>query len=288
MSNKNTSRSGSKNSQADVSSKGREAAAPTYTDDLQHVEVNQIELKTIETRLNGIRDATKRSRFVFIIMTIASAAILITVWNASLSWDSGIASLREAPKAEAKDHAPEASSIEPTSTTALGGQAKANDPLKQTIVNEWMRNQLISIGILGIRVHGTDLSVIGSVGLIVIMTWYFYSQRRENRAIVKLLRHCIKEYKAGRIGRDVCSMVFHGIIDSTVFLDVIKGDAPLHGLGEDAEKNNDKDAGENPSGIKKRGIARRLIKVIAGGLVRVVLSLVSIKTVPKVFSDLSD
>lgn len=283
MSKKKISRASHRNTQDDVDGKAQSTAKGTHTLTGRYIEANHIELKTIETRLNGIREATKRSRYVFILMTIAAAAILITLWNASLSWDSGIASLHESPKAKTGDQARGTSSSEPSPAGASEEQAKTSDPLRQTIVTEWMRNQLISIGILGIRIHGTDLAVIGSVGLIVIMTWYFYSQRRENRAIVKLLRHCIKEYKAGRIGRDVCSMVFHGIIDSTVFLDVIKGDAPLRGLrDEDTEKNNDKDSGEYTSGVNKRSTTPSFLKVMVVSLVRAILRLASIKTVLRV------
>src|SRR5215213_4693852 len=48
-------------------------------------------LKTIEIRLDGIGEATKRTRLTFIISIIASLAILVTLWNTYFSWTSRFA-----------------------------------------------------------------------------------------------------------------------------------------------------------------------------------------------------
>ncbi|HJR08787.1 MAG TPA: hypothetical protein VJ842_16120 [Pyrinomonadaceae bacterium] len=185
----------------------------------RQINVMDINLKTIEIRLNGIKDSTHRSRFIFIIMTIVASAILITLWNSTLSWDSGLASL---PKI--------------ASDEGLQQRISSNRDL---VIGEWMKNLVISVGLLGIRVSGTDLAVIGSASLIVIMTWYFYSQRRENRAIVTLLRDCANGYVVQPLGKNICYMVLQGIVQSIVFIDLGKGDAPLSGLGckEDEEKS---------------------------------------------------
>ena len=42
-------------------------------------------LETIEVRLDNVKDVTKRSRLAFLVVTIASCAILITMWNAYFS-----------------------------------------------------------------------------------------------------------------------------------------------------------------------------------------------------------
>lgn len=185
----------------------------------QQIDAHAINLKTIELRLSGIKDSTHRSRFIFIIMTIVASAILITLWNSTLSWDSGLASL---PKIDSTD---------------VSQQRVSSN--RDIVISEWMKNLIISVGLLGIRVSGTDLAVIGSASLIVIMTWYFYSQRRENRAIVTLLRDCVKGYGNQPFSKDICYMVFQGIVHSIVFIDLGKGDAPLSGLGskEDEEKS---------------------------------------------------
>lgn len=188
----------------------------------QVLEVGAIELKTIELRLNGIKEAAQRSRFVFIIMSIVSSVLIITLWNTSLSWDRDIV--------YASQH--------------------STNPLYTALANEWIKGQVVPVGIFGlsIRVSVSDLSVIGSICMVIITMWYFYSQRRENRAIVTLLQDCAKGYKERQISKGICSMVLQGIMHSLVFIDLGKGDKPLSGLQgeEDGVKKENKSVKEKP------------------------------------------
>jgi hypothetical protein len=180
----------------------------------QQVEVDAVELKTIEIRLTGVKEAAQRSRFVFLIMTIAAAAILITLWDSYVSWNLGHASEVRAANVESR-------------------AARNEDEL----ISEWIKGRTISVGLLGIRVGVEDLAVIGSISLTVIMMWYFFSQRRENRAIVSLLRDCIEGLKNWQLDKYVCSMVYQAIVHSLVFIDIGKGDAPLKGLVGEAQED---------------------------------------------------
>ncbi|HEU4593595.1 MAG TPA: hypothetical protein VFS10_00400 [Pyrinomonadaceae bacterium] len=171
----------------------------------EQIDIDAVELKTIEVRLNGVKDATHRSRFIFIIMTIVTAAILITLWNSILSWDRGMAF-----------------------------EQRSDNPViaenQKTVTSEWIKNLVISVGLLGIRVGTSDLAVLGSSSLIVIMVWFFFSQRRENRAIVGLLRYCRDGLDEEKLGKEVCSLVYEGIVQSIVFIDMGGGDRPIRGL----------------------------------------------------------
>jgi hypothetical protein len=173
-------------------------------------EADKVELKTIEIRLSGIKDSTHRSRFVFIIMTIMAAAILISLWNGMLSWDRGMAF--------------EERTLEEGKVTQLIIDNRT------TVTNEWLKNLVISVGLLGIRISLTDLAVIGSASLIIIMVWFFFSQRRENRAIVGLLRYCSDKFKSGELSKEVCNLVYEGVVQSIVFIDMGGGDQPIKGL----------------------------------------------------------
>lgn len=173
--------------------------------------IDSVILKTIETRIDGVRNATHRSRFVFIVITIISCAILITLWNASLSWDSSYPSL---PK-------------NPNPTDPSQSRIEFN---KDELLKEWIKNQTISVGLLGIRISQTDLAVIGTGSLVVAMTWFFFCIRRENRAIVTLLQDIHEDYKKGRVSRDVCRMVYYGIVQSIIFIDMGGGDDPEGGI----------------------------------------------------------
>lgn len=192
-------------------------------EDSQNIEVDELELKTIEIRLTSIKDATQRSRFVFIIMTIISSAILIVLWNATFSWDSGLAGL----------------SRDIFSTDASVQRTIFN---RDQIIGEWIKNQVVSIGLLGIRISVVDLAVIGSLSLIVTMVWFFFSQRRENRAIVTLLRDVYEACEKKRVSKEVCQLVYHGIVQSVVFIDMGGGDNPISGIKRD---------GSPPSETKK-------------------------------------
>jgi hypothetical protein len=171
----------------------------------EQIEVDAVELKTIEIRLNGVKDATHRSRFVFTVMTIMTAAILISLWNATLSWERGMA-------------------FENRNENAVIASNQ------DTARSEWLKNLVVSAGLLGIRISASDLAVIGSSSLIVIMVWFFFSQRRENRAIVGLLRHCSDGFERNELSKDVCKLVYEGIVQSIVFIDMGGGDNPIEGL----------------------------------------------------------
>ena len=173
------------------------------------VEVDAVELRGIELRLSGVKDATQRSRFVFVVMTIVAATILMGLWNSLLAWD------REMAFYESKD---------PSSLVA------ENQKIVRT---EWLKNLNISVGLLGIRVGPYDLAVIGSSSLIVVMFWFFFSQRRENRAIVGLLRYCKTGYDQKELSQEVCNWVYAGIVQSIVFIDMGGGDRPIEGLEVD-------------------------------------------------------
>src|SRR5258708_40205510 len=64
------------------SDQARRTPSPNRTD---------LELKTIDLRLRGVGEATQRSRFVFLVMTIAAVTILVSLWNSTLAWDRGLA-----------------------------------------------------------------------------------------------------------------------------------------------------------------------------------------------------
>jgi len=172
----------------------------THNSDEQQPKVlDTLELKTIELRLAAVKEATQRSRFVFIVMTVMSSTIIAGLWNGMLAWDRGWAF---------KD---------------------VNGPQK-VVRDEWLRNLYVSASLLGVRVNINDLAVIGSLSLLVIMVWYFFSQRRENRAIVGLLRDCYEDKQIETIGK----FVYEAIVQSIVFINMWGGDRPIRGLKKDS------------------------------------------------------
>jgi hypothetical protein len=198
--------------------------------------VNAVELKTIELRLNAVRDATQRSRFVFIVMTIMTATILISLWNAMLSWDGDMA-LELRPQLSPIASPAPSPAASPTPMTDQDRRASLVKANQDTVTSEWLKNLVVSVGLLGIRISTNDLAVVGSASSIVIMVWFFFSQRRENRAIVGLLRDCSKRVMRGQLSKDVGEMVYEGVVQNIVFIDMGGGDAPLRGLSADTTQS---------------------------------------------------
>src|ERR671929_762509 len=113
-----------------------------------------IELKTIDMRLDGVREATKRSRFVFLVMTIAAVTILVSLWNSTFAWDKGLAF--------------ETVPLETISDQNIRGSDEWRSKVKENqrvVTNEWLSKLNISVGLFGIHIGAADLAVVGSAGL---------------------------------------------------------------------------------------------------------------------------
>jgi hypothetical protein len=190
--------------------------------------MEKIELLTIQLRLEGIRHAITRARFTLLVSVIASIAIIVTVWNAYLSDISHFATQpywSQDPNFTKKIQEQRRKEI--TEATIAGENdiktaTPVTDYVQQQIVSEWVKNQVISISLLGIRVSAGDLSVIGSISLFIISIWLFSSMRRENRAIGTLLVYANKVQDW-----DLKYMVYHGIAHYLVLIDFKHGDKPI-------------------------------------------------------------
>lgn len=207
--------------------------------------MNDIELETIKLRLEGIRQSITRVRTTFLICIIASVAVFVTAWNAYLSWDKGFAmqphwsedkQFQDGERIERLKELIRKGQINEDPLKAAGVNAddldknkvspakltEVTDYAQQQLVAEWVKNQIITVGLLGIRVSVNDLPVIGSLSLVIISVWFFYSARRENRAIGTLLRdaHTLKDWH-------VRYMVYQGIVHNLVLIDLGRGVKPI-------------------------------------------------------------
>lgn len=137
---------------------------------------NSIRIDAIKLRLISVKESIQRTRFVFIIMTVASSAILFTIWNDRLSRDRALAF--DSPATTQRD----SQSPEPLSIYG-----------RKQIVAEWYANRFTQVGLLGVRLSVADLQILGSFTLVVITIWFYYSNRNENRALVSLLKDVHEE-----------------------------------------------------------------------------------------------
>lgn len=169
------------------------------------IEVDAVELKTIELRLNAVKEATHRSRAVFLVMTVVCAMILFGLWNAIVSWERELAKEKISTQDKVKDN-------------------------QKTATDEWIKNLYVSVSLLGIKVSTNDLAVTGSLSLVIITVWFFFVQRRENRAIVSLLQYCAEEDEKKALSNGVFKLVYEGIAQNIVFIDMGGGDKEVEGL----------------------------------------------------------
>jgi hypothetical protein len=134
---------------------------------------------------------------------------------------------------------------------------------QERLVSEWVSSQTISISLLGIRLTTFDLSVLGSLSLIVVMFWLFFVFRRENRAIVPFIKEMYDESKKIEISANVdtgneefpirenseinskmranelTNFVFHSVANSNLFTDIANNDNPMRLVIFDKEFNEE-------------------------------------------------
>jgi hypothetical protein len=236
--------------------------------------INDIGLKNIYLRLASVKEATQRTRFVFLVMTVASSAIIFTLFNDRFSRDKTVAfnpnlSASAAPTPGSSETAPTnrpspmsypSPAASPTADSSQSAQV-SNSPQPMNVygryqlVSEWYKNRIIQVGLLGIRVSVSDLSVMGSFTLVVISIWFFYCQRRENFALVTLLRDVHTQH---RDNYDLRRMVLEGIKGGMVFSRVEQSDEPLAGL----EQGPAASGGTSPTESRERKQKRSFTDIV--------------------------
>jgi hypothetical protein len=130
--------------------------------------LNELELKTVEKRLDAIKDSVTRTRKVLIVMTVACAAMLFAVFNSNLSRIRTFA-------------------VDQKDMPLVAVNKTYKDIGTEILISDFYKSRNITVGLLGISINVTDLPVLGGTTLVVITIWYFYSYRHSNRLIVELL-----------------------------------------------------------------------------------------------------
>jgi hypothetical protein len=154
-----------------------------------------------QERIEGAQEAIKRSRWVFLILTIVSLALLITAWNAYFSWT------REIPL-----------------TYHSWTEDAVAAHLQQHLTEEWVKSQMIDIPVLGIHIGISDAAPLGGFGVFILSIWFFFSTRRENRTIAELLIDTLHDTD------EVRARIFHSVASYLVFLTIANSDDPISSL----------------------------------------------------------
>lgn len=155
---------------------------------------------SIELRLDAARDALARSRTAFLVSTVISVAILVSAYNAYLSWRRDF---------------------------VFQGSWPGNEPTafaQQKLISEWVTSHDISVSLIGVRFSVSDASVLGSLSLFIITIWFYYIMRRENHLIGRLLQDTQNHTF------NVREAVLHGIASNLVFTTMSRTDDPIKNL----------------------------------------------------------
>lgn len=158
--------------------------------------IDAVEQRMLQDRLDAAREGAIRARAAHIVITIASLALLVALWNTYASWYGRYA---KAP-------------------TNPGGNVQK---IQEDILARWVATQWVSVGPLGIQVGASDLGIWGSIGLAVISIWFFLAVRRENHIVARLIAD-VSKYPT-----NVQRYIFHGLVSRQIFVTVTGEDVPI-------------------------------------------------------------
>jgi len=174
-----------------------------------------MDAELLKMRVDGIQQSLRRTRFALLAAVVVSATVLIAIWNEYFTWDSILFEPKPAnPSTQPKGP-------EPAPGTAEESREQQRD-------DEWIKNFVdnwtISISLLGIRVSGSDLSVLGSLALVFFSLYWCICARRANHEVGSLLSELKDAEQPQR------RLAFAGIRSDLVFTTTKEDDRPFSDL----------------------------------------------------------
>jgi hypothetical protein len=173
----------------------------------------------LETRLEAAKDSITRARYVILICVLASLALIVADLNGYFSWYRFFIL---APKLHGWD-----------TQDALPDDVRHHFLVtaQDQLIKSWVDSLMVSIPPLGLRFGVSDIAIVGPAALSLLMIVLWYATRRENRAIVGLLRETADgEGLVGQARQDMRGAVYYAISSHLVFLPVGEYSDPMAGL----------------------------------------------------------
>lgn len=165
-------------------------------------------LKKIDVLLDATKNAASRTRYVFLTTIVSSIIIIFSLFNADMSWQRFLNSV------DRKDFAKNHAFIPPGYT---------DDSFMYRIYAEiFLQRRTVVLPLLNIRCTVDDFSVIAGLGMVILVTWFFFSVRREHHTIQKVdatfqnIRNRADYERQAQF--DLLDMVFHGCSQNFIFL----------------------------------------------------------------------
>jgi hypothetical protein len=172
----------------------------------------------LQVRLEGARDAMRRSRLAFLTSTVISLSLFMASWNAHVSWYRRF----------------------PLEHKTWSDSSVVTADLQKEVYLEWAKSRSISIPLLGIQVGSRDAVPLGALTLLIMSFWFFCCVRRHNQVLRGLLFDTKDEDD-----HDLRRMIYHGVAAQRLYGDIDSLDQPITRLDGQTES-----AGASPT-LKK-------------------------------------
>ncbi len=190
--------------------------------------IDQIRIEYLRNLISSSNNASSRSRTTYFILSLTCFFILIGVFNMELSWERHINFKEREQLGFNKNLYPtDSGAIKILSNNlsyedASEKSKKIFDAYLQNISNnytyEFFKRYEVTIPILGIRVFSSDLSVISSTSILILITWLFYSIRREYHIVDKIKQ----EFSSSDSFLEIRKMIYYGSVFENVFVTATK------------------------------------------------------------------
>jgi hypothetical protein len=127
--------------------------------------------KALEALVQSVEAAIQGTRYVFIVMNMASIVIISSCVTLYIPW------IRHIP-----------------------ARLAAND-FRVPHLNKLIWEDLYTgtLPLVGLKYSSDDLIVIGPVAVFTLTLWYVYAHRRENEAFAHLSKECFRAHQSGRV-----------------------------------------------------------------------------------------
>lgn len=182
----------------------------------------------LETRIETVRGSVRRSRLAFLALTLASLGLLLLVWNCYFSWNSFIAQPRD------------------PSLPALSETTKL---LRDELLRSWVRSWWSPTSTLGVNIGVADASFLGSLILLVLTVWFYFSARRENHTTARLLHDGLTVHIP-----EIRRAVFWAVADEHIFLNWAKIDRPAFSILFDRDTDSTSEMFEQPDHVVRSAL----------------------------------
>jgi hypothetical protein len=149
--------------------------------------------KKIDVLLAAYKDASSRTRSVFLTMNIATAICMAVVLNSS----------------------PFLSAADFTEKSHITSKLVCEQELKTIMAKEMA---FIQIPIIGIKIYITDLGLMTTFTMAVLCTWFYFSVRRERMIVTEVYNDLVEvKSKGNQIEDHLFDYVHQGLVNQSVF-----------------------------------------------------------------------